>query len=78
MAALALTGSTACSTIEIVHEPVGCLGQPNQVTFGAEELEKMESDTFEKVLKMASIYHERIESQCQINAEHDKLHGDKH
>lgn len=70
-----LVNLTACSTIEIIHEPVGCLGQPNLPEFTEEELLPLSEQTFNKVLNMAIIYNSRIESQCEINEAHDEIHN---
>jgi hypothetical protein len=74
--AVVLIALTACSTIEIIHEPVGCVGQPVLPNFTATELELLSDETFEKMMTIVATYHERINTQCKINSEHDKLHAD--
>lgn len=71
----ALTGLMACSTIEIIHEPVGCLGQPGLPEFTDEDLAPLSDEAFEKVLEMAAKYKTRIDSQCEINGAHDEIHN---
>lgn len=68
---------TACSTIEVVHAPVGCLGQPS-VSLG---LTQSEYDTIapaavDKIVVFAKTLRLRIDAQCKINIEHDRIHGD--
>jgi hypothetical protein len=68
---------SACSTVELIHVPVGCLGLPAyKPSFTQEESDSMPDSAVDKVVLMRTIYKARIESQCKINAEHDRLHGD--
>lgn len=75
LAGVALINLTACSTIEIIHEPVGCLGQPSLPGFTEEELSPLSEQTFNKILNTVIIYKSRIESQCEINEAHDEIHN---
>lgn len=42
--------------------------------FSDEELAPLSDEVFEKFLRVVATYHERIESQCEINQEHDRIH----
>ena len=67
---------SACSTLEVVHAPVGCEGQP-KVSLGLTQEE--DDDTSKAVLDKITIFAKtlraRIDAQCAINAEHDRLHS---
>ena len=66
----------ACSSIEIAHSPVNCLGQPEiKHNFTAEEKQNITDDMALKIRRFAVTLRERINSQCLINKEHDKLHN---
>jgi hypothetical protein len=68
--------TSACTTLEIVHAPVGCLGQPNiNVKFTHEEADSMLDSTADKIVLIREIYRARIDAQCSINKKHDELHG---
>ena len=72
-----LTILTSCSTLKIVHEPVGCEGQPMfplDIAFLPEDLEGAKPDLIDKFRERIIILRERINTQCKINAEHDRLH----
>lgn len=72
-----LTILTSCSTLKIVHEPVGCEGQPLfplDIAFLPEDLEGAKPDLIDKFRDRIIILRERINTQCKINAKHDKLH----
>lgn len=66
---------TACSTIEIAHEPVNCLGQPEvSHSFTIDEKNRLTDDMKLKMRIFAVTLRQRIISQCDINKEHDELH----
>ena len=68
---------TACSTIEIAHNPVNCLGQPQaDLNLTQEEKNKLTDDMKLKMRRFAVTLRQRIISQCKLNKEHDELHKD--
>ncbi len=66
-----------CQTIEVTgHEAVGCEEMPNaEHNFTHEEKANMTDGTKFKIRKVAVILRQRINSQCEINSDHDKLHN---
>ena len=68
---------SACTTMELIHEPVGCLGQPS-VTLGltAEEYATVTLPVERKVIIFARTLRARIDAQCEINKAHDRLHAE--
>lgn len=63
----------SCSTIEIMHVPVGCEGQPIiSHNFTEEEAEILTDDMVDKMTLFAVTLRERIETQCAINHKHDE------
>lgn len=72
---LTIFSLTGCSTLKIVHVPVGCEGQPNvSINFDDKEAETITDDMLLKLTIFATTLRERINSQCEINKEHDRLH----
>ena len=67
---------SACSTLEVVHAPVGCEGQP-KVSIGLTQAEYDDTSkaVIDKVVVFAKTLRARIDAQCKINYEHDKIHG---
>ncbi len=67
---------SACSTLEVVHAPVNCEGQ-QKVSLGLTQAEY--DDTSKAVLDKITIFAKtlraRIDAQCKINEEHDRLHS---
>jgi hypothetical protein len=60
-----------------VHEPVGCVGQPifdRSIDFTESEVDGMTQEVYDKIKTRIIILRERINTQCAINEEHDKLH----
>jgi hypothetical protein len=77
LAVILLTILTSCSTLEIVHNPVGCEGEPvfpAEIAFLDEEVKGANKAMVDKFKKRIKILRERIKTQCKLNAEHDKLH----
>ena len=76
LTALTAFSLTACSTLEVVHAPVGCEGQP-KVSLGLtqEEYDDTSKAVLDKVTIFAKTLRARIDAQCEINAEHDRLHS---
>lgn len=75
--AILLTTLTSCSSIEIIHEPVGCEGQPvfpPEIAFTPDDVEGANKAMVDKFKKRIVILRERINSQCAINKDHDKIH----
>ena len=71
-----MTGLTACSTLKIIHVPNECLGQPvlsNDLKFDKDD--KMSDRTANKVGRLLTILSERINTQCKLNASHDRAHA---
>ena len=68
----------ACSTIEIIHVPVGCIEQ-SQVKLGLSEseLDSISDEVTDKIINFDAALRERLTTQCLINIKHDQLHGDK-
>ena len=66
---------SACSTLEVVHNPVGCIGQP-MVSFGftSEEVESLSESVKKKIIIFARTLRGRIDAQCAKNKNHDKIH----
>lgn len=65
----------ACSTLEIVHVPVSCLGQPSiNWGFSHEDADSMTKEAREKIKRGVAVLRARIDSQCKINQSHNKLH----
>jgi len=67
----------ACTSVELVHVPVGCLGLPYvNVQYTKVEAESLSNEIVNKIVRTEAIYKTRINSQCAINKKHDELHGD--
>ncbi len=74
---LTIISLSACSTLELVHVPVDCLGQPQiNVTFTQQEADTMSIETVKKIALIRNTLKARINAQCNINNKHDRLHGD--
>ena len=67
---------TACSTLEVVHAPVGCEGQ-SKVSLGLtqDEYDGTSKTVLDKITIFAKALRARIDTQCKINSEHDRLHS---
>lgn len=78
---------SGCSSIEIVHDPVSCVGQPS-ITMGItadefkaaydsddEDINKLQQSALNKAVVLIKKLRARIDTQCKINLLHDKLHG---
>jgi hypothetical protein len=75
--ALMIFNVAGCSTVELIHVPVGCLGLPAyKPAFTQEEADSMLDSAVDKVVLMRTIYKSRIESQCKINFNHDIAHAE--
>ena len=71
------TSLGACSSVELIHVPVGCLGPPYvDVQYTQVEAESLSNEIVDKIVRTEAIYKTRINSQCAINKKHDELHGD--
>jgi hypothetical protein len=70
-----------------VHDPVGCLNNPD-VTIGLTEDEfkaiggsedkatkKLQDSALRKIILFGKTLRARIDTQCKINEEHDRLHS---
>jgi hypothetical protein len=69
---------SACSTIEIIHVPVGCIEQSQaKLGFTDEEIDSTSDEMTDKLVIFAGALRERLTTQCLINKKHDQLHGDK-
>ena len=66
---------SACSTIEVVHNPVGCLTQPF-VSLGLTEAETgtLSTPIKKKIVIFANTLRLIISTQCEKNKLHDKLY----
>jgi hypothetical protein len=71
---------TACnSTVDIVHAPVGCIGQPaipREYDFTQAEVDAMSESVYSKIRGRIIVLRERIETQCRANQMHDSLHDE--
>ena len=66
---------SACTTIELIHVPVGCEGQPKvSLNLTDEEAEVITDEMETKIVLFATTLRERINTQCQINKIHDEIH----
>lgn len=66
----------SCSTMEIIHVPVGCLGLPSvNIEFTQEEADLIPDSAVDKIILMRETYKARIKAQCDINHNYDKLYG---
>lgn len=75
--ALTISSLFACSSVEIVHVPVGCLGQPVvNIKFTQEESAAIPQSAVDKIVLMRETYKARINAQCEINHNYDKLFKD--
>ena len=71
------TSLGACTSVELIHVPVGCLGLPYvDVQYTQSEAESLSNEIVDKIVRTEAIYKTRINSQCAINKKHDELHGD--
>ena len=71
------TSLGACSSVEFIHVPVGCLGLPYlDVQYTQAEAGSLSNEIVDKIVRTEAIYKTRINSQCAINKKHDELHGD--
>jgi hypothetical protein len=69
---------TACSTLEIVHEPIECLGPPiipQNLKFSQDEAAQVPSFAIDKFKKISNIYKKRISAICKLNSRHNARHG---
>lgn len=74
---LSVIGLTACKSLEIIHVPVGCIGQPvipDRLNFTNEEADSISDPVLDKLEERSAIIRERINSQCEINKRHDEAH----
>jgi hypothetical protein len=66
---------SACTTIELIHVPVGCEGQPKvSLNLTDEEAEVITDEMETKIIRFATTLRERINTQCEINYQHDEIH----
>ena len=78
LTSLMIYSLSGCSTLEIIHSPVDCLGLPQvRLQFTQDEANSMSIETVNKIVLMRETYKARINAQCEINLNHDKLHRDK-
>lgn len=69
---------SACTTLETVHVPVGCLGQPSaSLGMTQSEYDAMAPETLKKLVVFAKTLRKRIDTQCEINHAHDLIHEGK-
>lgn len=69
---LTVCSLSACSTVELIHEPVDCLGQP-KVSLGLtqEEFNGLDKSTIDKIVIFGKTLRARIDFQCELNRFHD-------
>lgn len=73
---LTIFSLSACSSVEVVHAPVKCIGQPAvSVGLTQGEYDDTSKAVLDKVVIFAKTLRARIDAQCAINLEHDKLHS---
>ena len=66
----------SCSSIELIHEPIGCLGQPRiSLGFTNSEYETVTLDVEQKLIIFVGKLRARINAQCELNKRHDINHG---
>lgn len=76
LTALTICSLAGCASPVVSHVPVGCLGLPVvKVQFTGEEADAIPMSAIEKIVTMRETYKTRINAQCEINTEHDKLFG---
>lgn len=67
---------SACSTIELIHVPVGCMGQPKvSIGFTQDEFSGLNKTAKQKLVIFSKTLRARIDAQCEINLKHDELHN---
>ena len=74
---LVATGLVSCKTIELAHNPVGCIDKGLvrlSERFTDDELNSIPEDIFSTYEKHIIMYQERLNSQCELNKKHDELH----
>lgn len=72
--ALISTVLCSCSSIELAHTNIGCIGQPDiSINLTESEIEQIPESADEKIFLFVLSLRERINAQCRINAEHDRL-----
>lgn len=68
---------SACTTLEVAHAPVDCLGQPGvSVNLTQEEYDATQASVLQKFSYYAKVLRARIDAQCKINYAHDEIHGE--
>jgi len=67
--------TSCCTTSRLIHDPVDCEGQPGiSLGFTYDEANRFTDDMDLKLSIFATTLRERINTQCRINEEHDKIH----
>ena len=77
LVSLAAIGLLGCETLEIAHNPIGCIDKSMtrlSERFTDEELNNIPDNVFDTYEEHISMYQQRILSQCEVNKEHDRLH----
>lgn len=72
-----LMSLTSCSTIEVSHVPLECEGQPLfplDIMFLPEDLDGAKPEFLRKWKERIIILRERIDYQCELMKEHNRLH----
>ena len=73
---LIISMTSACSTLEIAHAPLDCLGMPlDDVRFSQKEANAMSNETAMKIVEIRVIYRKRIKSICKQIEHHNELHS---
>ena len=68
---------SACSNIKLIHEPVGCAGQPKiSLGFTQGELKPISKEARQKLVVFINTLRLRIDAQCEINNMHDSQYID--
>lgn len=67
---------SSCSTLEIVHEPLKCKGQPeSNLNLTREEEKSIPNSAWYKIAHRFIEYQERINEICKDIGKHNELHN---
>jgi len=68
----------ACSSTELIHEPVDCLGQPNaSLGLTESEYKSVTIEAEQKLIVFIKTLRARIDAQCELNRLHDVNHSNE-
>ena len=68
---------SACSSVEVVHVPIKCIGQPvARVGLTQQEFDTISESALSKIVVFAKILRTRIDSQCTLIKKHNEAHNE--